>query len=96
MFKRQVKSLNEILQKLLRDEGFETPLKERRLIDSWDSVVGSVVASYTGDKFIRNQILYVKITNPALKADLSMMRSQIIKKLNEKAGSFVISDIKFF
>ena len=36
MFKRQVKSLNEILQKLLRDEGFETPLKERRLIDSWD------------------------------------------------------------
>ena len=96
MFKRQVKSLNEILQKLLRDEGFETPLKERRLIDSWDSVVGSVVAMYTGDKFIRNQILYVKITNPALKADLSMMRSQIIKKLNEKAGSFVISDIKFF
>jgi len=96
MFKRQVKSLNEILQKLLRDEGFETPLKERRLIDSWDSVVGYVVARYTGDKFIRNQILYVKITNPALKADLSMMRSQIIKKLNEKAGSFVISDIKFF
>ena len=96
MFKRQVKSLNEILQKLLRDEGFETPLKERRLIDSWDSVVGSVVARYTGDKFIRNQILYVKITNPALKADLSMMRSQIIKKLNEKAGSVVISDIKFF
>ena len=96
MFKRQVKSLNEILQKLLRDEGFETPLKERRLIDSWDSVVGSVVARYTGDKFIRNQILYVKITNPALRQDLSMMRSQLIKRLNGEVGAMVIADIRIY
>ena len=96
MFKRQVKSLDEVLQKLLRDEGFETPLKERRLMESWDSVVGPIVARYTGDKYIRNQVLHVKITNPALKADLSMMRTQLVKRLNEKAGSFVISDVKFY
>ena len=96
MFKRQVKSLDEVLQKLLRDEGFETPLKERRLMESWDSVAGPIVARYTGDKYIRNQVLHVKITNPALKADLSMMRTQLVKRLNEKAGSFVISDVKFY
>lgn len=96
MFKRQVKSLDEVLQKLLRDEGFETPLKERRLIESWDTVAGPIAARYTGDKYIRNQVLHVKITNPALKADLSMMRAQLVKRLNETAGSFVITDVKFF
>ncbi len=96
MFKRQVKSLDEVLQKLLRDEGFETPLKERRLMESWDTVAGPIVARYTGDKYIRNQVLHVKITNPALKADLSMMRAQLVKRLNETAGSFVITDVKFF
>lgn len=96
MFKRQVKSLDEVLQKLLRDEGFETPLKERRLMESWDTVAGSIAARYTGDKYIRNQVLHVKITNPALKADLSMMRAQLVKRLNETAGSFVITDVKFF
>ena len=65
-------------------------------MESWDTVAGPIAARYTGDKYIRNQVLHVKITNPALKADLSMMRAQLVKRLNETAGSFVITDVKFF
>ena len=54
MFKRDVKSLADILQTVLRKEGFETPLLQKRLIESWDAVVGPTVARYTGDKFIKN------------------------------------------
>ena len=35
MFRRDVKPLGEILMKLLRDEGLETPLQQKRLIDAW-------------------------------------------------------------
>ena len=77
MFKREVKSINDILQQFLRKEGLETPLQQKRLIDAWDSVAGQMVAHYTEEKFIKNQILFVKITNPALRQDLSMMRQQL-------------------
>ena len=40
MFKRDVKSLSDLLQTVLRKEGFETPLLQRRLVASWDAVVG--------------------------------------------------------
>ena len=50
MFKRDVKSLADILQTVLRKEGFETPLLQKRLIASWDAVVGPTVARYTGCK----------------------------------------------
>ena len=53
------------------------------------------MARYTEDKYIRNQTLFVKITNPALRADLSMMKTQLVSKLNQEAGSFVIADIRF-
>ena len=96
MFKRDVKTLDEILKRLLRSEGFETPLLQKRLMDSWDSVVGSSIAKYTGEKFIKNQTLFVKILNPALRQDLSMMRSKIVKHLNDNVGAMIISDIKFF
>ena len=89
MFKRDVKSLADILQTVLRKEGFETPLLQKRLIESWDAVVGPTVARYTGDKFI-------KILNPALRQDLSMMRQKLVQRLNSKVGSFIISDIKFY
>ena len=96
MFKRDVKSLSDLLQMVLRKEGFETPLLQRRLIASWDAVVGPTISRYTCDKFIKNQTLFVKINNPALRQDLSMMRQKLVQRLNSQVGSFIISDIKFF
>ena len=96
MFRREVKSVADVLQQLLREEGLETPLQQKRLIDSWETVTGRIVARYTTEKFIQNQTLYVKIVNPALRQDLAMMRQQLVKRLNEQVGSFIISDIKMY
>ena len=96
MFRREVKSVADVLQQLLREEGLETPLQQKRLIDSWETVTGRIVDRYTTEKFIQNQTLYVKIVNPALRQDLAMMRQQLVKRLNEQVGSFIISDIKVY
>ena len=96
MFKRDVLPLDEVLRKFLREEGLEVPLLQKRLVDAWEVVTGNVVSRYTAEKYIRNQTLFVKITNPALRQDLSMMRTQLVKRLNEQVGSFVISDIRIF
>jgi len=96
MFKKRVQTIDEILQRFLRDEGLETPLLQKRLIDSWETVVGDTVAQYTTEKFIKNQTLFVNITNPALRQDLGMMRSQLVKRLNETVSSLIITDIRLY
>lgn len=77
----------------LRTNGLETPLLQRRLIEAWPNVTGDIVARYTTDCYIHNQTLYVKIKNSALRADLSMRRSDLVIKLNHAVGSNVIVDI---
>ena len=96
MFKRQVQTIGEVLNRLLRQEGLETPLLQRRLIDNWDEVAGSMAARYTTDKFIKNQTLFVKIANAALRQDLSMMRSELVIKLNQSVCAQIIADIKIY
>lgn len=96
MFRRDVKPLSAILQQFIRDEGLETPLLQKRVIDSWEKVTGQVVAQYTGEKFIKNQVLFVKIVNPALRQDLSMMRTQLTRRLNAAVGTTVISDVRVY
>ena len=96
MFRRKVRSLSELLPEVLRREGLETPLQQKRLLASWDQVVGEPVAKYTGDKFIKNQTLYVKIENAALRADLTMSRANLVHRLNEQVGAQVIADIRFY
>ncbi|MBQ8047125.1 MAG: DUF721 domain-containing protein [Prevotella sp.] len=96
MFRRNVKSIQEVLSQFLRQEGLETPLCQHRLVEAWGNVAGSMVEQYTEEKFIKNQTLYVKVTSPALRQDLSMMRADLVKRLNQKAGAQVIVDIRFY
>jgi predicted nucleic acid-binding Zn ribbon protein len=95
MFKRDVKDLKDILLKTLHEQGLDTPLYQKRLVEAWPKVAGPMIASYTLNTYIYNQTLYVRLSNPALRADLSMMRTALTKKLNDYVGEQVITDIKF-
>lgn len=95
MFKRNIESLKDILLRNLREQGLETPLKQKRLVESWAELAGPVVARYTLNTYIYNQTLFVRLSNPALRSDLSMMRGELVKKLNAVVGEQVITDIRF-
>ena len=96
MFKREVLQIDDILNRYLRQEGLETPLLQKRVMDAWGTVVGKTVDNYTENKFIKNQTLFIKIVNPALRQNLSMMRHQLIKRLNDEVHSIVITAIRFY
>ena len=81
--------------KNLRQQGLETPLLQKRLVASWPEVAGAAIARYTSDVYIVNQTLYVRLTAPALRADLSMRRHDFVNRLNTHVGSQVITDIRF-
>ncbi len=95
MKRSKTESLADVLNDYLRQNGLETPLNQHRLVESWPEVVGKVIARYTGDLFIKNQTLYVKVSSPSLKSDLMMGRSSLVRQLNQHVGAYVISDIVF-
>ena len=96
MFRRDVQSISDLLNMYLRREGLETPLLQKRAVDAWDTLTGPSIARFTGEKFIKNQTLFVQILNPALRQDLTMMRSRIVKRINETVGSQVIVDVRIY
>ena len=95
MFRQKVESLRDVLLRNLREQGLETPLLQKRLVEAWPQVVGPVIARYTLNTYIYNQTLYVRLSNPALRADLSMQRSELVKRLNDYVGEQVITDVRF-
>ena len=95
MFRRSSTPIKEVLLKALREQGLETPLLQKRLIDAWPEVMGEAINRYTDNLVIRNQTLFVHLTNPALRMELSMQRQAIVGRLNAHVGSQVIADIRF-
>ena len=95
MFRRDVKQIKEIILQAMREQGLETPLQQKRLVEAWPRIAGEVIANYTLNTFIYNQTLYVRLSNPALRADLSMRRQEFTNKLNAVVGEQIITDILF-
>jgi predicted nucleic acid-binding Zn ribbon protein len=95
MFRRNSILVKEVIMKNLREQGLETPLLQKRLIDAWPVVMGEAIAALTGDLYIRNQTLFVHLNNPALRMELSMQRQDVVRRLNEHVGNQVIADVRF-
>ncbi len=95
MFKRNVQQVKNLILQALREQGLETPLNQKRLVEAWPEVAGPLIASYTLNTYIYNQTLYVQLASPALRADLSMRRQELTARLNAVVGEQVIIDIRF-
>ena len=95
MFKRSVQPIRELILQALHEQGLETPLNKKRLVEAWPEVAGPLIARYTLNTYIYNQTLYVRLSSPALRADLSMRRQELTQRLNAVVGEQVIVDVRF-
>ncbi len=96
MQRQEVKLIGSVLQELLQEERFSQKLNETRLIASWGKVVGETVGAHTEKIYVKNKILYVKITLPAVKSDLMMQMEEIKQKLHQEVGCEVIDEIHIY
>ena len=95
MFKRKEQPIGSLVLRNLRAQGLETPLLQKRLVETWPDVAGEAIARYTTGLNIQNQTLFVRLSIPALRADLSMRRQEFVSRLNSHVGAQVIADIRF-
>ena len=95
MFRRDVQGIKDLILRNLRQQGLETPLLQKRLVEAWPVVAGEAISRYTLNTYSMNQTLYVRLSVPALRADLSMRRQEFVARLNEYVGNQVIADIRF-
>jgi predicted nucleic acid-binding Zn ribbon protein len=95
VFKRNVQSVKDLILRNLREQGLEMPLLQKRLVEAWPQIAGPVAERYTLNTYIYNQTLFVRLSSPALRSDLSMRRQELVAQLNQYVGSQVITDIRF-
>ncbi len=86
-------TLKDALQRLSNDRQFKTKLRQAKIRDLWPQVMGQTIANYTGEIFIRKEILYLTITSSSLKQELTYGKDKIVKILNEELGEAYLKDV---
>lgn len=86
-------TIKEAVEKMLEVYKLRRKYDETALIASWPELMGQAIANRTKQLYIRDKKLFVKVESSVIKNELVLMRSQIIGRMNERAGQVVIEDI---
>jgi predicted nucleic acid-binding Zn ribbon protein len=88
-------AVGEALQAALTDAGLTVVLGRYNAVTRWAEVVGPQIAAITSAERCENGILYVAVDNAPWRAELTMRRLEIVKKLNAALGQEIVKDIRF-
>ena len=88
--------VGEVIKELLKNYDITSKFNEAHIITSWDKLMGPSVTKYTVKIEIEKRILFVKLSNAALKQELSYARQKIKKMLNDEVGEEVLVDVKIY
>ena len=96
MQKKNAQPLSEALSDFFRENSrLRYQLAQQRIIRRWGELLGEGVAKYTTNIYFNRDTLYVSLTSSVLRAELMMIKEELIKKLNDHAEMAVVRDIMF-
>ncbi len=85
------RSLEGLLQKLQLDKR----VLGWKVLTVWNEVVGPRIGANTKPVAYRDSKLFVQVSTTTWLHELSFMREEIVRRLNEKVGKKAIEDIVF-
>jgi predicted nucleic acid-binding Zn ribbon protein len=93
MERTNIRKISDILKEFLRENKLDVRLKERQVIESWEELMGKTISRATKNIYIKESILYVVTSSSVVRSELHMLRQEIVRKLNEKMGEEVITEL---
>jgi len=88
-------SIKDALGETLRILGLEKRVKETGAAKVWPEAVGELIDRVTEVTAVRNGVVYVRVENSIWSQELCLKKVEIIRKLNERLGEKLITDIQF-
>jgi hypothetical protein len=88
-------SFSTILSSLAKRLGLQSHLFEARLQQQWREIIGEPVGSHTWPVQVRFKKLYLIVRNSVWLQHLTFLKPALLAKVNEQAGSELITDIAF-
>ncbi|MCI0920680.1 DUF721 domain-containing protein [Sphingobacterium rhinopitheci] len=85
-------SMKQAVEKWLEVYRLRRKFDESSIVAVWNDLIGSSIANRTQNIYIRDKKLYVKVESAVIKHELTLMRKQIIGRVNEHVGHVIVEE----
>lgn len=94
---RNTKSIHmkDAFESFLKVYNLKSKFNETYLVAYWEKIMGASIAKRTEKIYIKNGVLFIRISSAPLSQELLLAKSKLIQLLNAEIGETVISDVIF-
>ena len=89
------RTVGEAIEAYLKHFALDGKLRQQNLLENWERLMGSMVASRTRRLWLDGTVLHVELTSAPLRTQLVQSRTRVIEILQKHAGLEVVTDIAF-
>ncbi len=93
MRKTETQSIGSVIKEYLRENKFERKLAEVDIVSSWEKIVGRPIARATSSISIKDGTLHLHMQSSIVRHELLMVKSDLMRAINERAGFEIVKDI---
>lgn len=90
-----MQKIEDILTMTIRNMGLQKKYNAQSVIVHWKKIVGDDIANHTYPVLVQSGILLIAVNNSVWCHHLSMMKENILSKINDFIGEKLILDIRF-
>jgi predicted nucleic acid-binding Zn ribbon protein len=90
-----IKTIGAAIQDLLENLGIGRKIRDYDAVLRWNEIVGDQIARVTEAVKIEKGVLVVRVQNSPWRNELTLMKSDVIGKLNGALGEDVVKEIRF-
>lgn len=83
---KEMKPLDSVLLRALKDLGIEEKMTERMLIRFWKEMFGSSIINATHSISYKKQSITIYINSSVIKSELNMLKPAILQKFQTRFG----------
>lgn len=79
----------------LKNENLDVKYKQKKLIDSWERIMGRPISGRTTKMFFKDKTLFVELSSAALKEEMNRSQEIVLSRIEEHMGEKLIDQVRF-
>lgn len=88
-------SFKDAFGQFLKEEHLDQKFQQKRLIESWERIMGRPIASRTTKMFFKGKTLFVELSSASLKDELNRSTELVLSRIRENSEKMIVDQVKF-
>lgn len=88
-------SFKDAFGQFLKEEHLDQKFQQKRLIESWERIMGRPIASRTTKMFFKGKTLFVELSSASLKDELNRSTEIVLSRIRENSEKMIVDQVKF-